>query len=193
MPFLLQCLDEMDNLTAHAQFLLYIATTLDGYIASADGGIDWLTSLDTGNEDTGYEAFYRTVDALVMGAITYEQVLTFGDWPYANKLAYVLTRRSLFTERSDVKIINPLESLLLDIQQQGFQRVWVVGGGQIAAEFMRRGLISDWILAIAPIILGEGISLYQNVPLQKLQLISTRRLPSSMVELHYQKSPEGLA
>ena len=84
MPFLLQCLDEMDNLTAHAQFLLYIATTLDGYIASADGGIDWLTSLDTGNEDTGYEAFYRTVDALVMGAITYEQVLTFGAWPYAN-------------------------------------------------------------------------------------------------------------
>ncbi len=183
----------MNNMTARTQFLLYIATTLDGYIASADGGIDWLTSLDAVDEDTGYEVFYKTIDALVMGAATYEQVLTFGDWPYAHKLAYVLTRRNLSTDRNDVKIINTIEALLLDIQQQGFQRVWVVGGGQIAAEFMRRGLISDWILAIAPLILGDGISLYQHVPLQKLQLINTRRLPASMVELHYQTPPADSA
>ncbi|NEQ42765.1 MAG: dihydrofolate reductase [Leptolyngbya sp. SIOISBB] len=175
-------------MTTQTQFVLYIATTLDGYIASADGGIDWLTALDADDEDLGYEAFYQEIEALVMGAATYEQVLTFGDWPYTNKLSYVLTHRNFSTERSDIQFVHDIEALLTAIQNQGFQRIWVVGGGQIAAEFMRRRLINDWILAIAPIILGDGISLYQNVPLQKLQLLSTRRFQSGIVELHYKNT-----
>lgn len=128
-----------------------------------------------------------------MGAATYEQVLTFGDWPYPDKLSYVLTHRNFSTDRSDIQVVGDMEALLTAIQRQGYQRIWVVGGGQIAAEFMRRGLISDWILAIAPIILGDGISLYQNVPQQKLQLLSTRCFPSGIVELHYQTPREELA
>jgi len=167
-------------------FVLYIATTLDGYIASPDGSIDWLDELASGNEDTGYDAFYRTVDALVMGATTYEQVLTFGDWPYAGKQSYVLTRRELVSDRHDVQLVADMPTLLAAIERSALSKVWVVGGGQVAAEFMRQGLISEWMVAIAPIILGDGIALYQNVPPQNLQLLSTRRFQSGLVELHYQ-------
>ncbi|RZM77752.1 dihydrofolate reductase family protein [Leptolyngbya iicbica] len=167
------------------QFILYIATTLDGYIASPDGRIDWLTTLDAGSEDVGYEAFYNTIEALVMGAATYEQVLTFGDWPYAHKPSYVMTRRQLSSDRPDVTFVSDVETVLAEVERQGWQRVWLVGGGQVAAEFMRRGLVHEWIVAIAPIILGDGISLYQQVPMQKLQLVNSRHFQSGMVELHY--------
>ncbi|WP_204141351.1 dihydrofolate reductase family protein [Halomicronema sp. CCY15110] len=169
------------------QFILYIATTLDGYIASVDGGIDWLTELDVGSADVGYEAFYHTIEALVMGATTYEQVLTFGDWPYAQKPSYVMTRRSLTSDRADVTFVPDVETLLAEVEHSGCQRVWLVGGGQVAAEFMRRGLVHEWIVAIAPVILGDGVSLYQNVPFQPLRLINSRQFQSGLVELHYQQ------
>jgi dihydrofolate reductase len=76
---------------------------------------------------------------------------------------------------------------LADAQRREFQRIWLVRGGEVAAEFMRRGLVHEWIVAIAPVILGDGISLYQNVPLQPLRLIKSRYFQSGLVELHYQK------
>lgn len=172
------------------QFILYIATTLDGYIARTDGRIDWLTSFETDGEDHGYDAFYATIDALVMGSTTYEQVLGFGEWPYGGTLSYVLTRQTRVGDRPDILFINTIEAVLDDIKTKGFKRVWVVGGGTVASAFMQRGLIDEYILTLTPIILGTGISLYQfvseqSVPEQRLQRIGTKTYPSGMVELHY--------
>lgn len=175
------------TMDSNTQFILYVAITLDGYIASTDGGIDWLTAFETSDEETGYEAFYSTINALVMGSATYEQVLGFGEWPYVGKLSYVLTRRNLLGDRPDIVFFNTIEATLDDIKTKGFQRVWIVGGGNIASAFMRRGLIDEYILTVTPIILGAGISLYQSVPEQRLQQVGTKTLPSGMVELHYKK------
>lgn len=156
-----------------AEFILYVATTIDGYIASSDGSIEWLTSLETNGEDNGYTTFYGTIDALIMGSATYEQVVGFGDWAYPGKLSYVLTSRNLSTDRTDVVFIRNIEAVLEDIQRKGFKRIWIVGGGKVASSFMASGLVDEYILTLIPIILGTGISLYQAVPEQKLKLVKT--------------------
>jgi dihydrofolate reductase len=169
------------------EFILYIATTLDGYIASPDGSIEWLTSLETNGEDNGYEAFYETIDALIMGSTTYEQVVGFGDWAYPGKPSYILTNRNLSTDRNDIFFISDIEAILRDINDRGYKRIWIVGGAKVASLFMERGLIDEYILSLIPIILGTGIFLYQNVPEQKLSLVKTKSYTSGAVELHYQK------
>lgn len=169
------------------KFILYIATTLDGYIASLDGSIEWLISFET-NGDNGYTKFYRTVDALIMGSTTYEQIVGFGDWVYSGKLTYVLTSRNLTSDRSDVVFIKGgIEAVLQALQHKNYGRIWVVGGGKVASSFMAQELIDEFILTVMPIILGKGISLYQSVPEQKLKLIGTTSYKSGAVELHYQK------
>ncbi len=170
-----------------AEFVLYIATTIDGYIARTDGSIDWLTSFDT-VEDNGYANFYDSIDALVMGSTTYEQVLGFGDWPYPEKLSYVLTRRKLSATRADVKIVQGgIAEVIEDTKKHGFQRVWLVGGGTLASSFINQGLVDEYVIVIIPIILGAGISLYKSLPEQKLNLIGLKSYSSGIVELHYEK------
>ncbi|MBW4541887.1 MAG: dihydrofolate reductase family protein [Myxacorys chilensis ATA2-1-KO14] len=170
-----------------AKFILYLATTLDGYIASSDGSIEWLTSFETNGEDNGYIAFYETIDALVMGSATYEQVVGFGDWPYPDKLSYVLTNRNLSTNRNDVVFVSDVKAILEDVKRKGSKRIWIVGGGKVASLFMVQGLIDEHILTLIPIILGAGISLYQAVPEQKLNLVKTTSYASGAVELRYKK------
>jgi dihydrofolate reductase len=169
-----------------AEFVLYIATTIDGYIARADGSIDWLTSFDTVEEDNGYANFYDSIDALVMGSTTYEQVLSFGDWPYPEKLSYVLTNRKLSTTRADVRIVQGgIEEVVDDTTKNGYQRVWLVGGGTLASSFINQGLVDEYVIVIVPIILGTGISLYQSLSEQKLNLVGLKSYSSGIVELHY--------
>ncbi|MEM1310436.1 MAG: dihydrofolate reductase family protein, partial [Cyanobacteria bacterium P01_H01_bin.153] len=85
----------------------------------------------------------------------------------------------------DIAFKHNFEAAIAAVERQGFCRIWVVGGGRVASEFMNRSLISEVILTIAPIILGGGISLYQDVATQKLQLINTRSLSAGLAELHY--------
>lgn len=174
-----------------AEFILYIATSLDGYIAKLDGSIDWLSSPESGGEIGGYAQFYNSVDALVMGSTTYEQVLGFGDWAYTGKPSYVLTSRSLSTDRTDVLFVKGgVEEVIEEIERKGYQRVWLVGGAKVASLFVQRGLVDEYIITIIPIILGAGISLYQSVPESRLHLIEAKADLSGTVELHYRQSRE---
>jgi dihydrofolate reductase len=170
------------------KFILYIATSLDGYIAKLDGGIDWLPSPEAGGESSSYTQFYSSVDALLMGSTTYEQVLGFGDWVYPDKPSYILTSRNLSTVRTDIFFVKGgIEEVINEINQKGYQRVWVIGGGKVASAFMQRNLVDEYIITIIPMILGAGISLYQFVPELKLNLISAKSDSSGMVELYYRK------
>lgn len=168
------------------EFVLYIATSLDGYIARSDGSIDWLPTADSDTDDYGYNEFYASIDALVMGASTYEQVLTFGDWVYPGKQSYVLTHRSLSSDRADVTFVqNGVGATVDHIVQHGYQRVWIVGGGKVASAFMQERLITEFIITVFPLLLGSGISLYQSVPEQSLKLIHAKPFASGAVELRY--------
>lgn len=170
------------------EFIIFIATSIDGYIARSDGSIDWLPSPDLNEEDSGYSTFYDSIDALIMGSATYKQVLGFGDWPYPGKISYVLTSRNLSTKRTDVLFVRGgVEEVLKNVKEKDYKRVWLMGGGNLASSFINRGLVNEYIIAIVPTILGSGISLYQSVTELKLELVSTKSYSSGIIELHYKK------
>lgn len=171
------------------QFVLYIATSLDGYIARPDGRIDWLPAIDPMVEDYGYNAFYETIDALVMGASTYEQVLSFGEWPYPGKPTYVLTRRSRTSSQPEVVFVQDgMAALQHQINQANYRRVWVVGGGQIVSAFLQQDLLDEFIITVMPILLGAGIPLFQSIPERQLQLVQSRAFAFGAVELIYRRA-----
>lgn len=170
------------------EFILYIATSLDGYIARLDGSIDWLPQPGEDGEDNSYIKFYDSIDALIMGSNTYEQVLTFGDWVYTGKVSYILTSQDLSTDRTDICFVKGgVEEVVKNVNKQGYQRVWLVGGGKIVSSFINQGLVDEYIITVIPTILGSGISLYQSLPEIKLDLISVQTYSSGLVELKYRK------
>ena len=143
---------------------LYIAVSVDGYIADADGGVGWLPSGD-GGDDYGYAAFYAGVDAIVMGRRTYEQVRGFGvPWPYPGKPAYVFTNRPPGDGGSDgdggghppeVEFIrSDAGAFVRNIAVRYASIVWLVGGADLAEQFRIAGLIDEYRVFIIPVILG---------------------------------------
>jgi dihydrofolate reductase len=172
-------------------FLLYVATSIDGYIARTDESVDWLLPPpEEVDKDKNYINFYNSIDGLVMGSTTYEQILGFGDWPYPGKLSYVLTSRDLSTTRTDVAFVKDVETVVEETKNRGYERVWLVGGGKVASSFIEKGLVDDFFIFIVPILLGSGISLYQSIPELKLKLVNTQSYPYGVVELHYQRTDQ---
>ncbi len=112
---------------------LYIAGSLDGFMATAEGSVDGLAAVAVEGEDYGYQAFFDSVDALVMGGRTYEQILEFGKRPYGNKPARVMTRRALKPMALSIRVTDePVPSLLGGL---GMKRVWLIGGAALIAAF----------------------------------------------------------
>jgi dihydrofolate reductase len=145
---------------------VYIATSLDGFIATPDGGVEWLD--DVPNPDNGYfgyAAFISRVDAILMGSGTYEKVLTFGQWPY-EKIVYVLSNRieSVPDELIDkVKIIKgPLADVLSNLKGQGIENLYI-DGGKVIQSFLREDLIDELIITKVPKLLGKGIPLFGDL------------------------------
>ena len=144
---------------------VYIATSLDGFIARTDGALDWLPAGDAeeGGEDYGYAAFMDSVDILVMGRCTYQQVLTFGDWPYGDTPVVVLSRRTLevpavLAATVEVMACPPVE-LIERLAQRGAKHLYI-DGGQTIQGFLRAGLIQQLIITRVPILIGSGIPLF---------------------------------
>jgi dihydrofolate reductase len=166
---------------------LYIATSIDGYIATPEGGVDWLMSVEQEGEDYGYGAFYESVDGLLIGRSTYDQILTFGDWPYPGKPAYVFTHRPAEIERDDVFFVKGDPGpVVARLQAQGHRRLWLVGGAGLTHHFFQQGLIDEIILSVIPVILGDGIPLFRaGLPTQAYTLLSSQSYPSGLVSLHY--------
>lgn len=173
------------------RFSVFIAVSLDGYIARKNGNLDWLPGSDgmPSNEDTGYEAFYASVDTLVMGRNTYELVKTFGEWPYAGRCVVVLSSQypeamqkigeDMFgSSASPTNLAGQLERL-------GAKHVYVDGGKTIQG-FLRAELIDEVTLTRIPILLGEGISLFGELK-KDVHLLhcSTRTFDSGMVQSRY--------
>ncbi len=168
---------------------LYIATSLDGYIADPNGGVDWLEPFETEptpQDPDGYEAFFETVDALVMGSTTYEQILSFGDWPYQEKPAYVLTRRELPLEHEHIeRVEGPVEHLAERLRHE-HDHVWIVGGSKVARSFLKADELDEIRLTIAPVLLGNGIPLFEDTDTQRrLDLLEAKPFSNGLVELHY--------
>jgi dihydrofolate reductase len=145
---------------------VFIATSLDGYIADKNGGIDWLHSMpNPTNDDMGYSQFMDRIDAIVMGRNTFETVLGFDiKWPYS-KPVFVLSSslQEIPEELKDrVTLLNlkPAE-VVKKINSSGYKRLYIDGGKTIQT-FLKEGLIDELIITIIPIILGDGTPLFNK-------------------------------
>lgn len=173
---------------------VFIATSLDGYIAREDGGLDWLPGFAAG-EDYGYAAFMATVDALVVGRHTYETVRGFGDWPYGETRVVVLSRRGVDVPEAlratvEVRAGEPAD-VLRALGAEGVRRVYLDGGRTVQG-FLRAGLVTEMVLTRVPVLLGAGIPLFG--PLDgdvRLRHVETRAFPSGLVQSRYRVASGG--
>ncbi|WP_440772137.1 dihydrofolate reductase family protein [Natronorubrum sp. DTA28] len=167
---------------------LYIAASLDGFVATEDGGVEWLESYQDESDDTGggYEDFFGRVDCLVMGSRTYEQVLTFGEWPYDEKPTYVVTHRDLPLATDCVELFAGELRDLADELTARYEHSWLVGGAALSRAFLRQGLLDEIRLTIVPVLLGRGISLFDDGGIERgLTLLERPSSANGLVELRY--------
>lgn len=174
---------------------LYIATSLDGYIARKDGSVDWLSIVETSETDYGYADFYQSIDALVMGRKTYQASLALGagEWVYPGKPCYVFTRQHQPSEQSDVLFTSASpDRVVQEMETRGLQRVWLVGGAELLASFLKLQLIDEFILSIVPLVLGEGIPLFAPSNAEvSLTLVELQQYPGGLVQLKYKQANSG--
>ena len=181
----------------------YCAASLDGYIASADDSIDWLTeyegtydSADAAASPMGeggsYEDFYAEVGALIGGSVTYEWVLDhYSDpWPYLGKPWWILSSREQRVpegEGIDVRIANgDIAELHAEmVESAGGKNLWLVGGGGVASQLVDAGLLDELLLTVVPVVLGEGKPLFERPLPAPMQLLSSTPFANGMVELKY--------
>ena len=169
--------------------ILYIATSLDGYIARNNGEVDWLSGNgDDTNVDNRYEKFYNSIDTVVMGRTTYEQVvneLSPDTWVYEGKKCYVATRKKHESDKRAEFISDDIVEVIKNLKIQGGKDIWLIGGGKLIDQFIKQDLIDKYIVTIIPTILGDGIPLFlDGNPEIKLRLVETKVI-DGMVELSY--------
>lgn len=166
---------------------VFIGTSLDGFIARPNGDLDFLPP--GGGEPHGYDEFMASVDALVIGRKTFEKVLSFEAWPYANKRVVVLSSRPL-----DLSVVvggvveqmsGPPHEIVSQLAARGIEHLYVDGGITIQ-EFLRAGLIQRLIITRVPVLIGDGIALFGSLSRDiRLSHVVTRAYPSGLVQTEY--------
>lgn len=193
----------------------YCACSLDGYIATADDSLEWLTGYQGSFEDEGtetdpmseggsYEEFYAGVQALVMGSATYEWILDHldlageGEWPYRGKPCWVLSSRELRQPEGDGVDVRVVDSSVGELYGEmaaaaGDGVLWIVGGGGVASQFADEARLDEVHVTVVPVVLGAGKPLFERpLPASSMQLTGTRTFSNGMVELRYAvRTPAG--
>jgi dihydrofolate reductase len=171
------------------QFSVFIAASLDGFIARRDGSIDWLSIHALDKEPNGYDEFIGSVDAIVIGRGTYDTVLGFRDWVYGNKRVIVLTRGTYESRHGEEFYSGEPHGLLPRVAD--CRRVYV-DGGNVISQFFAADLIDDVTVGILPIVLGGGIRLFPGGEGEhRLVLERHHAYHSGMVQLQYRvRRPE---
>jgi len=165
-----------------AEVVYYVAASVDGYIATPDGAVDWLAPFHTPGDDHGYAAFLATIGGIVMGRRTYDQVRGLGPWPYTGFDCRVVTSDPLEETPDRVApVASPAEALA----GWADRRVWLVGGTTLLDGFRAAGLVREYHVFVMPVILGAGVPLFRTGPAASLRLIYAESQPSGIVELRY--------
>ncbi len=168
---------------------IHMGASLDGFIEKHDGGVDWFSTSDSypeGDPDPDVAAFLKTIGCYVMGSKTYELALKLG-WVYGDTPAIVLTRRNLTSDRKTVEFYSgDLEPLVSRLRQQ-YGNVWVAGGPQVAADFIRLKLADEISISVLPILLGQGTRYFQYFRQeQPLHLKSVTAYRNGVIEIRHQ-------
>ena len=180
---------------AAPKITLHLVASLDGIIAKKDNSVSWFETLDTyekGSTVTEQEAaaFLKTIDCYVMGSKTYEHALELSKaygWAYGDTPTIVLSKRNLAVERNSVEVFSgDLNTLVNERLKPNYKNVWVVGGAELVKSFIRHQLADEIRLSIVPIILGDGLRLFDHtLPEQSLRLKDLTAYKNGMVEMVY--------
>lgn len=172
--------------------IVYIATSIDGYIADKNGSVDWLHEIDNPTQDDmGFSQHMASVDALVMGRNTLDIVLSFGiEWPY-DKPVFVLSRRLTCVPdglEGKVFLLNTdVESAVMQLRKQGFKNLYI-DGGNVIQQFLTADLIDEMVISTIPILLGDGIKLFSQLPVTlTFDLVDVKSHLSAIVQSTYRR------
>ena len=174
------------------KLVLYIAMSLDSYIAKHNDDLGFLSIVEQEGEDYGYNAFLKTIDTVIVGRKTYDKISSMGiEFPHSDKDTYVITR----TPRPNIGSIKfyngQLTDLVQDLKSSHGQNIYCDGGAEIVHELLSYNLIDEFIISVIPILLGEGIKLFKDGrPEQHLKLVSTTSFEKGLIQLHYKKITE---
>jgi dihydrofolate reductase len=167
------------------KIVLFIATSIDGFIAGKNGDTSWLFT----NGDFGYNDFYSSIDTIVMGYNTYSFIKQFPQFPYPDKKNYVFTRSRRKPDGNPVELIlGDVVTFTKKLKKQSGKNIWLVGGGKINSILLNANLIDQMIISIHPIALGQGIKLFKDESLKKLhfKLIHHKVFERGLVQLTYE-------
>lgn len=169
---------------------IYIAQSLDGYVAGPNGELDWLENIDNPEQnDFGFSAFMNTVDAIVMGKNTFEKVLSFGMWPYEKPVFIASSSLSSLPSSVGGKAFllkGTPKDMITELHKQEYANLYIDGGALIQS-FLRENQIDELIITTVPVLLGEGIPLFGYLPKQmQLKLVGSEVLLNQLVKTRYQ-------
>ncbi|MFJ5770783.1 dihydrofolate reductase family protein [Psychrobacillus sp. NPDC093180] len=174
-------------MTNQRKAVMFIATSLDGYIATKDDSLEWLFKVE-GEGDNGYSEFYDTVDTVIMGRRTYDWLLEqkLEIFPYEGKECYVFSRTES-QDNENVQFFNgDVVEFTNQLKNKEGKNIWVMGGGDLIHSFMKEKLVDELIITVSPVLIGKGIPLFKEIDFEtELTLKSVNRF-NQFAELHYE-------
>lgn len=172
------------------KLILYIATSLDGYIAKPNDDLGFLSIVEQEGQDYGYADFIKTVDAVIVGRKTYDKVISMGfDFPHADKDTYIITRTPRPTIGSVKFYTDDLKLLVDKLKSKSGKNIFCDGGAEIVNELLKDNLIDEFIISVIPILVGSGTKLFKDGrPEQKLELVSVKSFEKGLTQLQYQRA-----
>lgn len=166
--------------------VLNVASSADYFIADDNGGVDWLPGEDSDPGDScGMTLFKSEVYVIVMGNRSYQQILSFGNWAWPDKLTYVFTSQRYLVANNHVKFLHDSPEHCIETIRKSAnnKKIWLLGGAQLAHAFFDKNLVDEVILTIIPTFLGNGIKL--NVPFSKFDLVSEKSCAGGTFQRNY--------
>lgn len=170
--------------------ILYLAESLDGFIAEQDGSTTWLSKLNSSAADSAYQDFYNRIDTVLMGRKTYQRAVQLaGSYPYRDKDSYVFSTTLHDTDDPTTVVAGNVQEFVRQLKAKKGKDIWLVGGADIFTDLLQADLIDEVIITIAPVLLGDGISLVaSNLTDVPLHLLDTTQC-DQFVQLTYQVKP----
>lgn len=169
---------------------LYIAASIDGYIARSDGDLDWLMKYPINSETNyGYDDFYKSIDTVIMGGQTYRDILDMDFvWPYRDKISNVITRNPMGAKENIRFITEKVIENISNLRNENGKDIWLVGGGKLTAMLLNQDMVDEMIITTIPVILGNGIPLFPEQPKEsKWELQSSESYKNGVIQIVYKK------
>jgi dihydrofolate reductase len=174
-------------MTLQRKLILYIAMSLDGYIANTNEAIDFLSIVEKAGEDYGYYEFIRTIDTIIIGRKTFDKVRSMGfEYPHKDKDVYIISRTPRPGTGNFRYYTENLGELIKRLKGEEGKNIFCDGGAEIVNELLRDNSFDEFIISVIPVMLGSGIPLFKNGrPELKLKLMGSTQFDTGLVQLHY--------